>query len=191
MLAEFGERIRPHLTRLYFETKAVARNIFSDERGSLSDREIGPHGPIFREFYHDAKGAIAKLRELQTGDAVAALYHAQVGDIDLIWGEEGATPGKGFGLAKLLKWHPDVVEDLQEHLNRMAVVSRNENTIQLESDTHHAVVRRNWKGDPKTRLLTAFEKKSPSASGRRMDISGTPTARRDDTAPPPSGRQRG
>jgi hypothetical protein len=147
----------------------------------------GPHGPIFTEFRHDAAGAIAKLRQAQSGEAVAALHHPAVGDIDLIWGESGTSPGNGYGLAKLAKWHPEILDNLQETLDTMTAAARNENTVQLDSATHHAVVRRNWKGNPKTWLLTAFEKKQPSLAGRTMDISGTREARRDDTAPPPSG----
>ncbi len=37
--------------------------------------EVGEHGPIFTGFRHDAQGAVAKLSEHMTGEAVAALYH--------------------------------------------------------------------------------------------------------------------
>ena len=44
--------------------------------------EIGPFGPVLRQYRHDAQGAIKALTELQDGEAVAALYHPEVGDID-------------------------------------------------------------------------------------------------------------
>ncbi len=75
------------------------------ERGSFSGRDVGPHGPIFPEFHHDAPGAIAKLRELQSGDAVGALHHPEVGDIDLIWGKPGTRAldyDDGYGLSHIL-----------------------------------------------------------------------------------------
>ena len=58
-----------------------------DEQGSMFMRrkqESGAHGPVFRQFRHDVKGAISKLRETKGGDAIAALHHPEVGDIDLI-----------------------------------------------------------------------------------------------------------
>ena len=50
---------------------------------------------------------------MQGGEAVAALHHPEVGDIDLIWGKEGTGKSDGYGLAKLVKYHPEVVDDLQ------------------------------------------------------------------------------
>jgi hypothetical protein len=54
----------------------------------------------------------------------------------------------------------------------MRVVSRSDNRIRLESDTHFAAVSLNWRGDPKTWLLTAYEKKDPVGPGRTMDRTG-------------------
>lgn len=68
--------------------------------GGADGTEVGEHGPIFRGFYHDAAGAVRKLSELKTGEAIAALHHPDVGDIDLIWGETG------YGLAKIAQRHP-------------------------------------------------------------------------------------
>lgn len=57
-------------------------------------QEMGPHGPVFREFWHDAAGAIEQLLALRTGEAIGALWHPEVGDIDLVWGEAGATSAR-------------------------------------------------------------------------------------------------
>lgn len=146
----------------------------------LNPEESGPHGPILREFYHDAAAAIRKLSQLEDGEAVAALWHPEVGDIDLVWGESGKTASQGFGLAKILKWHREVTHDLQGILSRLAMDSEhppNANTIQLTDGHYHAVIRLNWKGKPKTWLLTEFgpegrRKNGPSA-GRTIDVSGT------------------
>src|ERR1051325_3985721 len=56
----------------------------------------------------------------------------------------------------------------------MTVSQQDENSIDLGSPSHHAVVRTNWKGHEKRWLLTAFEKKDPSVAGRTMDISSPP-----------------
>ena len=44
----------------------------------------------------------------------------------------------------------------------MHIVSRSENRIKLESDTHQASVRLTWDNQEKKWLLTAFEKKEAS-----------------------------
>jgi len=81
------------------------------------------------------------LRELKSGEATAALHHKDIGDIDLIWGEEGSGKSDGYGLAKLVKYHPEVLDNLQEILDEMKVVSKSDNRVKLESDKHRASIR--------------------------------------------------
>lgn len=119
----------------------------------------GEFGPILTQYRHDAQGAIKALTELQDGEAVAALQHPEVGDIDLVWGNAGTRESNGSGLAKLVKWHPEVIEDLQGVISSLKVAERTENRIQLESETHKAAVRLEWNGAAKKWLLTAFEKR--------------------------------
>lgn len=93
--------------------------------------EIGLHGPITREFYHDAKGAIAWLKERITGEAIAALHHPSVGDIDLVWGKRGHPwrgDDDGYGLAHILAKHRNEfpVDTLQELLDDMQPPFRKE-----------------------------------------------------------------
>ena len=97
-----------------------------------SQPEVGAHGPVFREFHHDAAGAIAKLREVQGGEAVGALHHPAVGDIDLVWGKPGTAAKDfedGYGLSKILAKHPEVAGNLQGILGGMGVTGRTANRV--------------------------------------------------------------
>ena len=144
----------------------------------------GSFGTIYTQFKRKAKEAIAFLLEKKEGEAVGALHHKEIGDIDLVWGEEGTGKSDGFGLAKLAKYHPEVLNNLQEILDDMHITFRSENRIQLESDTHQAAVRLTWDGKSKTWLLTAFEKKN-SVSDNTTDTEGTADGgERNDTATP-------
>ena len=145
----------------------------------------GDFGYIYDQFAGKPKEAIAFLTEQKSGEALGALHHNEVGDIDLVWGYEGTGKSDGFGLAKLLKYHPEVVDNLQEILNDMHVVKRSENRIQLESDKYAASVRLTWNDEKKTWLLTAFQKKS-SAINNTTDTAETPKGMRNDTATPQS-----
>ncbi len=148
--------------------------------GANVDADSGNFGKIYREFYHDADGAIAKLTELQDGEAIAALHHPEVGDIDLVWGKEGTAKSDGYGLAKLIKYHPEVLGDLQ---GLLLTLTKNEKRstdrrIQLESKDHQAGIKLDWDGKQKTWLLTAFEKRTGNnTSTDTIDITG-----KDDTA---------
>ncbi len=140
-----------------------------------------PFGPILTQYRYDAQGAIKALTELKSGEAVAALHHPEVGDIDLVWGKapEGGTDG--FGLAKLVKKHPEVLQDLQGFLDRLHKDPKQsgKNRIRLIDNRGTAVVRLQWEGKSKKWLLTAFENNTPGAT-TRTDIGSL--AIKDDTA---------
>lgn len=141
----------------------------------------GPFGDIYNQFKGKAKEAIRFLLGKKNGEAIGALYHKDVGDIDLVWGKEGTGKSNGFGLSKLVKFHPEVLDDLQDIINDMEVVSRTDNRINLESKSHRAAVRLEWDGKKKNWLLTAFEKEKPTAIDRTTDIGDTEL--QNDTAP--------
>ena len=142
----------------------------------------GDFGPIHREYRHNPAGAIARLKKERNGEAIAALYHPEIGDIDLVWGQEGTGKSDGYGLSKLVKYHPGVIDALPRILQFMSVVSKTKNRIRLETDDHFVSVRLAWNGAAKTWLLTAFEKEEGrNATNTRTDTisskSGDDTAR--------------
>ena len=114
-------------------------------------------GEKHTQFKHDAKGAIKQLMEDKDGEAIAALYHKDIGDIDLVWGEEGTGKSDGFGLAKLVKYHPEVLDNLQGVLNSLKVKTKSKNRIILEDENHRSAISLNWKGADKKWLLSAYE----------------------------------
>ena len=133
---------------------------------------VGAFGNIYNQFRGNAKAAIEFLKKVRGGEAVGALHHKDIGDIDLVWGKEGTGHSDGYGLSKLVKYHPEVLDNLQEILNDMRVVSSSRNRVNLESETHKAGVRLTWDGERKSWLLTAF-KKETSASDKRTDTAAT------------------
>lgn len=141
----------------------------------------GAFGDIYDQFKGKPQEAIKFLSEKQGGEAIGALHHKDVGDIDLVWGNEGTGHSDGFGLAKLVKYHPEVLNDLQSLIDNMHVVSRNANRINLESKTHKATVRLEWDGVKKNWLLTAFEKEN-SVRDNTTDTGTTVTGKQNDTA---------
>ena len=157
----------------------------------FSAREIGPHGPIFREFRHDAEGAIKKLMEVGTGEAVAALYHPEVGDIDLIWGRATKSErGRPYGLAHILEKHGRrTLEELPSVFPKLKRVPEKDagNNLVLENETHRAVVTTEWRGSHKVWLLTFYAPKKPSAPGGLAGVPEAPVAGAGETTPSPAG----
>ncbi len=143
----------------------------------------GPFGPIFDQFIGRSVNAIDFLMRLKAGEAIGALYHISVGNIDLVWGVEGTEHSDGYGLAKIAKYHPEVLNNLQGVLDSMHEVSRSDNRVKLESDTHEGAISLRWFNEPKTWLLTVFEKKN-SVLDNTMNTDETPKGKRNDTATP-------
>ena len=125
---------------------------------------VGAFGNIYNQFRGKAKAAIEFLKKLGSGEATAALHHHTIGDISLVWGD------KKTGLDKILRKHPEVVDNLQSIIDSMEVVQESNNRIKLESPTHFAVVSKEYKGEPREQwLLTAYEKRESLENGKSMD----------------------
>lgn len=152
--------------KLGFNANEVAGGMY-DQKGT-----VGPFGPATTDFHHDAQGAIAHLTQAKEGEAIGALHHPDLGDIDLVWGQEGKNAHDGYGLSKLVRWHPEVLADLQNIVASMQVTKRSENRVQLESADHKGGVRLQWDGVSKHWLLTAFEKDKGADTKPSTDTPG-------------------
>ena len=165
-------------------TKKSLNGKESDEKVAPAEAEIKPigrgvFGDIYDQFKGKAKAAIDFLSRLHDGEAIGALHHKDVGDISLVWGNEKA------GLQKIIKKHPEVLGNIQDIIDGMHIVQTSENRIKLESDSHFAVISRDWKGEAHTPwLLTAYEKKENSAINNTMDTVDTSKGEQNDTATP-------
>ncbi|MBT0667031.1 transglycosylase SLT domain-containing protein [Novosphingobium profundi] len=120
----------------------------------------------------------------QGGEVKGALFHPEVGAIDVKWGVPGTGKSDGFGLSKLVKFHPEVLEDLPRLLDEMEVNPERSgnNRITLESADHKAIVRLDWEGKDQRWLLTAFrrEEKAPSNLTTRRGSNDAPDGRSTD-----------
>ena len=144
---------------------------------------VGPFGEIYTQFKGKSQEAIAFLLTKKSGEAVGALHHKEIGDIDLVYGKEGTGHSDGYALAKLAKYHPEVLNNLQDILDDMVVTKRSENRVQLESEKYQAAVRLTWDNKNKTWLLTMFEKKN-SALDNTTDTGKTLVGNGNGTATP-------
>lgn len=151
----------------YAKVKFSQAQSVSEPRYSLKDIKpvgVGAFGNIYNQFRGKAKEAIEFLKKLGSGEATAALHHHTIGDISLVWGD------KKTGLDKILRKHPEVVDNLQSIIDSMEVVQESDNRIKLESPTHFAVVSKEYKGEPREQwLLTAYEKRESLENDKSMD----------------------
>ena len=165
-------------TKPFADYKGVKVEGSQNEGEQQMTATTGAFGTIYTQFKGKAKEAIYWLKSKKEGEAAGALHHHSIGDISLVWGDEKT------GLAKIVKKHPEVLDNLQDIIDGMEIVQESDNRIKLESDTHFAVVSKEYKGEPREKwLLTAYEKKETSEpANSRMDVESNLEGKSDDTA---------
>jgi hypothetical protein len=155
------------------ERETDASGVADEVEAEAGARAAGDEAPAEQLVDPQAMAAwratLARLMGDQGGEAVGALTHPDVGPIDVVWGND-----KG-GLAHILSKHPEVADDLPEHIARMEVVRRSDNRVRLESGTHAAGVRLDYDGEAKRWLVTAYEREAPVPA----DVSRAGTKGRD------------
>ncbi len=134
--------------------------------GLAEDLKEGAFGPVLHGYEGKWREAALELERRQNGDAIGALHHPDVGPIDLVWGKPGTNQHNGYGLSKLIAWHPEVLGDLQGFINRLSVDSAQSTPrrIQLRDATGRAGIRLDYDGKAKSWLLTAFDTQTPRRS---------------------------
>ena len=78
----------------------------------MKDKELDPAWfPKYTKFKGKPKEAIKHLLKVQKGDCLEALYHKDIGYIDIVWGENDKN-NKGFGLKHIVEKHGKEIKQL-------------------------------------------------------------------------------
>ena len=121
----------------------------------------GIFGSIHIRYKRKGQKAVNFLNLKKEGEVPEAIFHNEIGWIDLVWGIEGTRKSDGFGLSKIAKYHPSVISQLEKIIKSLRVTQSSENRYKLENKEFVIVISRVWFETKKTWLLTAFEKKNP------------------------------
>ncbi|WP_162982949.1 hypothetical protein [Helicobacter sp. L8] len=129
-------------------------------------------GENFAEFEGKGAEAVKKLLKEKRGQVAGAFYKEGLGYITLPWGEVGSGKSDGWGLSKIAKYHPEVLDKLEELVQTLPIVKETPNRYQLEDSTYKASIRKDFEGKAENWVLTAFEKKE-SIAKRSTDLPST------------------
>lgn len=78
----------------------------------MKDKELDPAWfPKYTKFKGKPKEAIKHLLKVQKGDCLEALYHKDIGYIDIVLGENDKN-NKGFGLKHIVEKHGKEIKQL-------------------------------------------------------------------------------
>ncbi|EJF7502882.1 hypothetical protein M8562_001794, partial [Campylobacter upsaliensis] len=167
----FLEKVGSYLSKADFYERHLpfAREEFQKLFNLTPLKEFGTN---YAEFYRDGKGAVEKLLAEKQGQVSGAFYKEGLGEIDLVWGEAGSGKSDGFGLAKIVKYHPEVIDKLDDIIANTSIVKESDNRYHLENENYKLAIRKDFEGEKTNWLLTAFEKKD-SIARRRTDLPST------------------
>jgi hypothetical protein len=128
-------------------------------------------GTQYIEFYHNGKDAIKHLMKVQEGECIAALYRPDIGDIDIVWGENDEN-NKGFGLKHIIEKHGDEIAQLGFKVEDFIPIivqfgDFNQKVSEkgrrvYESKMFRFIVDTKYNGKDKIWLLTAFDLRKKS-----------------------------
>ena len=163
------------------DIKTIAGDVFAEiskaRKGIENEFNIAPikeFGTNYAEFYHDGVGAVNKLLAEKRGQVAGAFYRKELGDIDLVWGNEQ------IGLNKILskregdfKEFGGVASGLEKIVKEGRIADKDGVlTIFREQNgkTYAVGLSKGWFGEGDNKwVITAYEKKN--LGGRNETLS--------------------
>lgn len=145
--------------------KGIKKDIPSALRGKIEkELNINPlkeFGKNYAEYYHDGKGALQKLLIEKQGQVAGAFHRKDLGDIDLVWGVEGSSRSDGYGLSKIVKYHNEVLHQIDDIINEGELKRDNKGRLNIEYKNSIIGLRDNWKGEKNKNhwIITSYSKR--------------------------------
>lgn len=170
------------------DTEVMRRNTgfgdtkFSDGKNKSSEPKPIGHstfGSVYNQFKGKVLQAVKFLVNHENGDLLGVFHRNDVGDIDMVWGDEGG------GLCHILNKHindkdfptiKDLVSRIEDIINKGEVDERHSNAdkLVLVKDGYLVTIRRNVREKgikiaDKNWVLTAYNKDAPATTKAPVD----------------------
>ena len=156
--------------------------MFSDGKNKTGEPKPIGHstfGSVYNQFKGKVLQAVKFLLNHESGDLLGVFHRNDVGDIDMVWGDEGG------GLCHILNKHindkdfptvKDLVSRIEDIINKGEVDERhsNANKLVLVKDGYLVTIRRNVREKgikiaDKNWVLTAYNKDAPATTKAPVD----------------------
>lgn len=191
--AEFLTRIYQSLKELVHlndDIRAVYDELLTGEKSVLKEAEqnaqqteqrnrssIKEFGQNYTDYYHKGIEALEKVLQEKKGQVVGAFTRADIGDIDVVWGNEK------IGLQKIIAKHLNdfepfgsgeqgVIYGIGEIVNKGTLKENNGvNTITYEKDgrSFRVGLTKGWNGKGENQwIITAYEENTGSGKGKTL-----------------------
>jgi hypothetical protein len=144
--------------------------------------QTGEFGTIYPQFKDKPKEAIKHLIKVQTGECPKALYRADIGYIDIVWGENNPKTNKGFGLKHIIEKHGKEIKQLGFNIENFVPIivqygelksTTQADRISLEGKMFRIIIAKiaykDNKKIKKTFVLTSFDLRPLEKKNRQPD----------------------
>lgn len=178
-LVHLNDDIRTVYDELLTGEKSVLREAEqnaqqTEQRNRSSIKEFGQN---YTEYYHKGIEALEKVLQEKKGQVVGAFTRADIGDIDVVWGNEKV------GLQKIIAKHLNdfepfgageqgVIHGIGEVVNKGTLKETNGvNTITYETDgrSFRVGLTKGWNGKGENQwIITAYEENTGSGKGKTL-----------------------
>ena len=121
----------------------------------------GPFGFIYNQFKGKVREAIDFLIRHQSGDLLGVFHRADVGDIDLVWGD------KNGGLAHIIDKHINTHDDfkdineasriIEDVINNGEIAKNGQLRIEITDGKYKVSIRKDYNGKRKNWVVTALD----------------------------------
>ena len=134
-----------------------------EDRGEIEAEPIGTgaFGNIYNQFKGKVKEAFNFLMRHKSGDLLGVFHRDDVGDIDLVWGNEkmglAHILGKHVGEGKDFETPDDAIAMIENVINSGRVFQDNENRYTLMLDGVGVGIRKSFDGEKKNWVVTAVD----------------------------------
>lgn len=149
-----------------FKALMPTSSVVEDNSGDVEVNEPQPIGTgVFGNIYNQFKGKVKEafnfLMNHQSGDLLGVFHRDDVGDIDLVWGNEkmglAHILGKHVGEGKDFETPDDAINMIDEVIKKGRIFQDTENRYTLMLDGIAVGIRKNFDGEKKNWIVTAVD----------------------------------
>lgn len=151
-------------TSMIEDNSGVDRGEIEVEAPTIEDAEpigTGAFGNIYNQFKGKVKEAFNFLMSHKSGDLLGVFHRDDVGDIDLVWGNEkmglAHILGKHVGEGKDFETPDDAIAMIENVINSGRIFQDNQNRYTLMLDGVGVGIRKSFDGEKKNWIVTAVD----------------------------------
>ena len=142
-----------------YETSSVEED--RGEKENLQPIGKGTFGNIYNQFKGKVKEAFNFLISHKSGDLLGVFHRDDVGDIDLVWGNDkmglAHIIGKHIGKGKDFENIDDAINMIDEVINKGGLIQDTDNRYVISLNGFRVGIRKNFDGTKKNWIVTAID----------------------------------